>query len=348
MAKKVIGIGVAAVIVVFIVLGIMRSRTTEEVESISEIQKQKGVPVKTLQVQSQDVRETRTFYGDIRAGRQAVVTAKLMERIDTLYVEVGDQVQKGQAVVRFDTTASQAAVKQARLSMENAKRDLERMKALLDKGAISRQQYDQVKLGYDVARENYETALRSVELVAPISGIVSRIEFQSGDQAFPGDVVMEVSGSSQYEVEFEVTGEDRQRLRVGQTVDVVGKTGEAVEGRITKVSLSADPMTRMFKIRARIPVTENVFPGELAQVDVVVAEHDDVVALPADALLHRDGKNYAVVVDEKANAWVREVKLGLQGDSLTEIRYGLKDGDQVAVYGHASLQDGDLVNVIDD
>ncbi|MBS1262489.1 MAG: Multidrug resistance protein MdtA [Calditrichaeota bacterium] len=346
--KKIIGFIVGAVIVVALVLGIVRSRESEEVLSIANIQEEEGVPVLAETVQRRDVQVVRNYYGTIQAVDQTLVTAKLMERIEKFLVEEGDRVRAGDALVRFDTTASQAAVTQARLQMENAKRDYERMKRLLDEGAISRQQLDQAELGYEVARENYETARRSVVLHAPITGYVARVEFDEGDVAHPGDPVIKLVDDRRFEVAFEITQEDRPLLGAGQNVRVTLGDGRRIDGHVSRISLAADAVQRMFTVYANVERREGLYPGVLATVDVVVEQALDVVAVPREAILMRNGDRVVFVIENDTLATSRTVQRGLVGADFVEILHGVSAGERIANYGHGSLQDGMKVNIVEE
>ncbi len=345
MVKKIIGFIIAVVVIVFLVLGIMGSQEREEVLSISEIQATDGIPILAEPIQTHTVQSTRRYYGDVRASREAVVTARLMERIDQILVREGQYVDVDQPLVRFDTTASQASVVQARLALENARIELSRMGSLLERGAVSQQQYDMVKLNHDISEANYLTAHRTVELLAPIAGRIARIEFEDGDLTFPGDPIIEIVSSSHYDIEFRVTGQDRQLMRNGQTVQVITGSDEVFEGQITHVSLSTAPESRLFRVTARVPVVPQLSPGELASISIVLEQQDNVLAVPMEALLGEVG-DYRLVKIENDLAHVIPVSIGLRGDHFIEITGGIEEGDMIATYGHSLLEDGNKVNIV--
>ncbi len=346
MTKKIIGMTIGGIILLFLVLGIARSRQREEVPSIAKIQAREGIPVLAATVGRHDVRQTRDFYGTLRAGRSVNVSAKLMDRIAEIPVHVGDRVSEGQVLVKFDTTASQASVVQLRLAMESARKDYERLQTLYDKGAVSRQQLDQVKLGYDIARENYLNAHRSVELAAPISATVARVDVNEGDFVNPGDILMELVDTRSLEVEFELSQEDRANLRGGQAVRV-RLDGQVVEGRITHVSLSTRPGSRLFNAYATVSGSDHLYPGMLATVQVTLRERKEALAVPREAILDR-GKGPFVVVVANGQAHLQPVRIGLQGEQFVEILDGLAGGETVATYGHANVEEGDRIKIVEE
>ncbi|MDP8207658.1 MAG: efflux RND transporter periplasmic adaptor subunit [Candidatus Electryonea clarkiae] len=347
MMKKIIGFGIIGIIIVFLVLGVMRSQKREEVQSIAKIQKQEGVPVLAVTVKPGTVSNKRSFYGTVRAANQTSVSSKLMERIDQILVKVGERVEQDQVMVQFDTTASQAAVVQQRLAMENSKKDYERMKSLFDEGAISQQMLDQVKLGFDIALENYQSSRRAVNILSPVSGIVSRIDRLEGDIAMPGDVLMTIVSSKRLEVSFDVTAQDRSLIKEGQRIKVRLDGEAGIDGKITEISLATREETRMFPITASIPATKGFYPGLLATVDVTITEHIDVLAVPADALVKKGEETFAVVIESDI-AHLKAVSTGLRDNENIEIISGLNVDDVVAVYGHQTLEDGEKVKIVEE
>lgn len=342
--KKIVGLLIAIVVIGFLVLGIIRKQQKEEVLSIDKIQKIQGVPVLVEEVELGDIQEVRRFYGTVRSAEQTVVSSKLMERIERIYVQEGDFVKKNQSLVEFDTTASQVQVNAARLALKNAETELARMEALYKAGAVSRQTLDRIKLQHDLAEEQYKTAHRSVILSAPIDGRIARIDFKEGAVAHPGDPVLMIISDTNYEIVFDVPQKDRDRIRAGQSVEVHFNHHSPVSGSIDRVSYETNENSRLFQVQATIPRREGIYPGILATVDVTISEHKNVLSVPLEALIMRNGKNAVIRIDENI-AHVQPVETGLQGDKMIEIAAGLKVGDLVAVYGHSGLTGGEKVRI---
>jgi len=343
--KIIFGILVIVSITFFLVKGIAQSRQEEEVLSINKIQRIEGVPILTQTVVIGNVIQIRRYYGDVKATKQTSVSSKLAERIDQILIEVGDHIQEDQPLVRFDSTASQASVIQARLAMENARQNFDRTKALLEEGAVSRQLFDSVELQYKIVVENYKTADRAVVLLAPTSGRIARIDFKAGDQVNPGDILMTIVANDQLTVEFDVTQEDRRRLHKGQIVTVSSGGKEGVSGKITRVSLVTNQESRMFKVYADIPAVNGIYPGVLATVDVNIADRQGVIVVPIDAIIGSETEAKVVIVDRNI-AHIRNVNIGLIGENQVEILSGLQQGEIVAINGHTELSNGIKVKVV--
>ncbi len=347
MIKKFLGIGVVAVIIVFLTLGVLRSQQTEEVKSIKKIQREEGVPVLAEPATRSNVYQTQSFYGDLRSMGEIEVPTKLGDRVVKLYVDAGDWVEEGQLLFELDTTSSQSAVYQQRLAANDAEADYNRMKALLESGAISQQNFEKTKMAWLIAAENLRSAQSMVRATAPKAGRVSLVSIQEGQVPAPGEVALTILTQQRLEVTFNVSSEDRKNLRVGQTVQVrlSSEAHGGVAGKITEVSISTASGSRLFPVKAVIPATEGFHSGMLVVVDVTVDSKDDVIAVPQEAVLDRGDGPFLVVIDN-GHATFQDVNLGLRGGQDVEVIAGLNEGQTIAIYGHATLQEGDKVKIV--
>jgi multidrug efflux system membrane fusion protein len=140
----------------------------------------------------------------------------------------------------------------------------------------------------------------------------------------------------------------------------LGVTCEAVPdrrftGRVTKVSPTADPRSRLFEVELTLPNEDAVLkPGMVAAVDVGgsgEAPQRDVLTLPLSAIVRAPGGGedaYAVFVLEEtggvATARLRRVGLGTLLGNAISVTDGLKGGERIIVRGAAMLTDGERVN----
>ena len=120
---------------------------------------------------------------------------------------------------------------------------------------------------------------------------------------------------------------------------------EALEGKVESLVPVADPASRKFVARIAIPSGANAArPGGYASGRIITQEHKDVLVVPKDAIVERDGKTLVFVVEE-AKAVQREVVLGLSDETRAEVVSGVKEGEKIIVEGAQGVKDGDPVIV---
>ncbi len=98
-------------------------------------------------------------------------------RIEKIYVEVGDKINKGDKLFLMDRTQ----LFQLKLQLSNLEKDLNRIDTLLRSGSAKQQQYDQMKTQYDVTKTNVDFMEQNTLLKAPFNGIVTGKYFEDGE-----------------------------------------------------------------------------------------------------------------------------------------------------------------------
>ncbi|MFQ6094369.1 MAG: efflux RND transporter periplasmic adaptor subunit [bacterium] len=323
-------------------------KATEEIRSISQIQKEVGVPVDVVVVEKQDLRVTRQFTGTVEGILQSYVNPKISEKIVKVNAKEGDYVKMGQVIAELDQGSVNARYQQSRSAYENAKKDYQRMQALREAGAISDQTLDQVKTSYEVAKANFEAAASLLDLTAPISGVLTSLGVDIGDITVPGEPIATIAQIDRVKVVLQVSEIMVGQLKIGQeaTISIDADPGHQIHGTVTRIALSADPKTRNFEVQVEADNPQLLLkPGNFATVEIAISSKKQALAIPKDALTEREGNTIVYVVDAEGKAEIRPVEKGISNGILTEILDGLAEGDRVIVNGFNDLLGGEKVKV---
>lgn len=219
----------------------------------------KGVQVRMEAVQERDLVAIVSASGWIRPHKKVDVQADIMGRIVELNVAEGDEVTKGQVLMRIDPTQYQAAVAraqaavsealareaQARANVIQAKRAHDRAKALAAQGEnlISRQQVEDAETQHEVQQELLRAAQYGVQMAragldeardqlnktvirAPMNGVITRLEVEEGETAIvgtmnnPGSLLLTVADLSTMEAVIRVDETDVPEMKLGDSASV--------------------------------------------------------------------------------------------------------------------------------
>ncbi len=306
------------------------------------------VPVETALVERQALAVTKSYIGSLEGEAQANIVAKISERVTAIHSSVGQSVAKGRTIISLDKSGATSQYFQAEANYKNAGKNLERMKALLAEGAISQQLLDATQTAFDVAKANFEAARSAVELVSPISGVITALNVNLGDLSQPGAVLATVADIHRMKVIFSINEADVMQITPGQSVEIQSEGGSArrVQGRVVQISRSADVRSRSFEIKALFPNTADQWyrPGMFCKVMVRISPRDNALVVPAAAILS-DGLTSKVykVVDGRAIS--QPVVTGISDGSHVEILQGLQDQERVVTTGATNLRDSSLVAV---
>jgi len=301
--------------------------------------------------------------GNITAWQEASVGAEVNGlRLSTVNVNVGDQVRKGQVLAEFvrettqaDTLQARASLMQAEASYQNAKADADRARAIENTGALSKSQVAQYLTQEKVSLAQWEAAkaalgatevrLGNTRVLAPDDGVISARGATVGAVVAAGQELFRLVRQGRLEWRGEVTPNEVDRIKIGQTVAVTAATGREVQGKVRAIAPSADPQTRNILVFVDLPrhgeLKANTFAHgafDLGQSDALTVSSQSVVV--------RDGSNYVFAIDEQNRASQLKVRTGRRVGERVEILEGLKEGASVAVQGAGFLNEGDLVKVV--
>ncbi|MCL4233541.1 MAG: efflux RND transporter periplasmic adaptor subunit, partial [Deltaproteobacteria bacterium] len=255
--------------------------------------------------------------------------------------------------IRLDplsATQSYAALSAARIQADDAKRFYERMAPLYEAGAVAKEDFDRAKSSYDMARAALTDASGSMTLSSPITGTLTDVRVREGDRVDPLQTLAVVADLSGAKFVADVSQGDVEELRPGQTVavcdDGVAIADCGARGAISRVSLSADSSSRLFRVEAELPSMESPRLGTLRYARVLVHERDGALAVPIESVITREGKTSVFVVEGDI-AKRREVTIGKNDERRVEIVTGLSPGERVVVWGANRIADGAKVKVVE-
>ncbi len=318
-------------------------------EKNDTIKMNETIPVSVTTVKKGDITIQKTYGGTLEGIQQADIVAKISERITAINAVVGEHVEKGKVIIELEKTGPTSQYMQAKANFENLEKDYERMKALLQQGAVSQQSVDQAETAYEVAKANFDAASSAVNLAAPITGTVTAINNNAGDWVNPGTDLATVADISNMIIKFSVGERDVQDLKLGKTVYVYSEFQKdlKMKGRITEISRSANLDSRSFLVKAQFTNTKDDFfkPGMFVKANVVLESEQNVIAIPTPSVIYND-KGVTVYVIKNGMAFPENIGVGLANDSVTVVKSGLSEGETLVTAGMNNLSDSSKVSIV--
>lgn len=298
--------------------------------------------------------------GSVVPDQRAQIASRIMGYIENLKVKVGDEVKRGQLLFKIDAgdinskiAQAQSGFQQAKAALEDATADYERFTKLYQENAVSKQQFDKIRLQYSVAQENLAAAnaglkqardqLDYANVRAPFSGVIVQKMSTEGSLAAPGSPVVVMENLSSLSVQTQVSNDLYAALRIGDKAMVtIEGIEKPLEGTIYTLVAAADPATRTHTVKLSLPDVTDVNSGTFARVSFVRGERQTMM-LPASAIVERAGIEGVFVV-ENGKAFFHMVRTGAVLDGMVEIQAGLIIGEQVVVTNNELLMNGDVIS----
>ena len=326
------------------------------------------LPREVLTTEPVELHQTLALSGSLRAVQQAIVKARLAADVREVVAREGEAVKAGQVLVRMDATEYQARVEQARgnLNAALAQRDIanktrDNNRALLEKGFISRNAFDNAASQLAVAEANVEAARGALDQVkkllndtvirAPITGLITSRSVQPGEKVSPDNRLLEIVNLDLMEMEASVPTNDIARVVVGQQVRLrIEGLPDAFSGRVTRINPATQPGSRSILVYVQIANPQHILRvGMFAEAQLSLLTKTNVLALPQSAI-HKDSNGATVYVIDNGKLLKAPVTLGIEGRSgetpLVEISGGLAFGAQVVRSDMGNLLQGTAVRVV--
>jgi len=326
-------------------------------------------PVKTLLIDAAGGAGQRNFPGRVEAANRATLSFQVAGKLNEILVKEGEKVAAGQTLARLDPKDYQVVVNDRSAVFKRAEADYKRAKDLVDKGHISRSDYDKLEANFTSARAALEQArndLGYTELDAPFAGTISKRLVENFEQVNAKQTIFELRDLENLEVKIDVPERLIQQLKRKGT----SESGEGVAGRVfasfeglqgesfaltfKEASTQADAKTQTFEVTMTMPRPQGlqILPGMTANVSVnlagLVVMEKTRYLVPASAVVADNGLNPRVwLVDpESLTVQARPVKVGkLRGRDI-EVLEGLEPGDRIVVAGAAYLAEDMPVSLL--
>jgi RND family efflux transporter MFP subunit len=300
------------------------------------------VQVRVISVQNKPRAITEEVVGTVRARLRATLEARLSGRIEKIPVVLGEKVLKGQLIARLDAAEIAARLEQAEASLEQAEREWKRASALFEQQSVTRAEYDSAQSHQRVAKGAVTEAramMGYVEIAAPFDGVVTKKWADRGDLAAPGKPLIDIEDPSALQMEADIPEAIATHIKQDSHLFVhVDAINGDLDGVVSEIAPSADPMSRTFRVKLEMPQTPGLMPGQFARLVVPIGERNSM-RIPITAVVQRGQLEIVFsVVDQHARLHL--VKTGKRVGDEIEILSGLATGQTVVVSGADTLADG--------
>jgi len=266
--------------------------------------------------------------------------ANARSRADRMQVLLGKELAS-----REDFDAANTAAVQAEGELENARARIEEIGA--EELTLEAKRQDIVLAEAQVQSDEINLAdarqrLRETKIYAPIDGVVSSRNVEPGQIVSSGvtnigggTTLLTVADLDRIYVLAAVDESDIGSIRTGQAaaVTVDAYPERSFSGMVERVATRGESASNVVTFEVKIEVRDEhrslLKPEMTASVDIVIAESDDALVVPIEALTRRRGR-YVVRVDTAdAETIERKIDIGVRNDSTVEVRSGLKEGERV-------------------
>lgn len=306
------------------------------------------------------------------------IRARVEGFLQTVNFQEGSFVKKGDLLYTIDPQPLRAALAQAQgrvaeaqAQLSKAHQDVARYKPLVEKNAISREEYETSVSAEQAATASVDAAKASAQdaqlnlgytnVYSPIDGLVGKTQVKPGNLVGRGENTLLTVVSNVDSVHVRSNVSERDYLRLARAKGAVPKSNDkrvdAFElvladgsvynhkGKLVFADRAVDPTTGTLGIEAEFPNPDHLLrPGQYTRVRAEIDQKKDAILVPQTAVQELQGTYSVAVVGSDNKVSLRPVQASDRIGSLWVIDSGLKPGEKIIIEGLQKVRDGVTVN----
>ncbi|MEH6681246.1 MAG: efflux RND transporter periplasmic adaptor subunit [Sediminicola sp.] len=307
------------------------------------------IEVGGMVLKPQKFEENLSLSGSLEANEQIEIRSEVSGVVEEINFGEGNKVSEGRVLIKVNDIELRAQLSQVNTAEKLASENERRAKLLLEKQAISQEEYDIASADFQSSQARSQlisAQLSKTSVRAPFSGTIGLRNISKGTYVTPTTVIAKLVNTDKLKLTFAIPEKYASRMKVNGTfIFTTPNSFERHDATIYAIEPEVDVATRTLKMRAVVDNSEGkLYPGMFVNVNLPLTTIPDALLVPSEALIPiQNGKQIFMVKNGKAKAV--EVITGSRTAEDVRVVSGLKAGDTILTYGVMALDDGIPVKV---
>jgi membrane fusion protein (multidrug efflux system) len=346
--KNLIYVLLAIGIIGFIAYRISSNKAKNE-ESKKFGGRESSTTVEAIVVKTENFDNNLALTGSIEANEQIEIRSEVSGIVEGIYFTEGTNVKQGQVLFKVNDSELKAQLRQAVTREGLAAENQRRAKLLLEKEAISQEEFD-------VANADYASTQAQAQLIraqiaktsvrAPFSGKIGLRSISPGTFITPTVLVAKLVNTGKIKITFSIPEKYASQVKAGTVIDFkVSGSDKTYNAKIYAIEPEVAVATRTLQIRALAENADGqLFPGTFAEVKLPLTKIKDAIVIPTEAIVPvQNGKKVFISNNGKAKEVM--VEATTRTDASILILSGLNAGDTLITSGVMSLKNDSPIKV---
>lgn len=219
-----------------------------------------------------------------------------------------------------------------------------RQSALLQKDAVSREAYEQVKTDLEALKADIQLVKANIDLTelrAPFDGVIGLRQVSIGAYASPTTVLAKLTKYSPIKVEFDISDKSSNYIKRGTQISfTLENNPNTYYGTVYATDSSIDQTFKTLTVRALYPNANGALrPGSFANVLIRTIDVPNAITIPSEAIVPEMGVD-KVFLYKSGKAQPITITKGVRSESQVQVTDGLHVGDTLIVSGTLQLRTG--------
>jgi len=348
-AKKLTWIISLVAIVVIMILQLMKNKEIT-LNKVYHYDKNAPISIHVDTLKWQDMNNRTPFTGIFNPNRETKISADVPGKIETVLVDEGSIVKKGEPLLQQDKSLFELQLKQVEVNIKGLKDDVKRYRVLAKADAIQGVKLEKAQLGLESAKLQKDILLDKINkttVKAPFSGIITMKFREKGEYAAPGMPLFQLVDISTLKFSINVSENEVTLFQPGQTYPVTANVypNTVLSGKISLIGSQSNRMSHDFPVQFVVKNTPDlsVKAGMFGNAYVQQGNNNKYIIIEASSIV---GSNIhpQVYVVKGGKVWLHNITIASRFKNKAVISKGLKDGNIIITSGFINLFNG--ANVI--
>lgn len=335
------------VIIVVYLISVKREKETalQKLTEYNQI-----VPVKTIVASSRHFDQTLSESGRFQSSKSVDVISKVGGNVLNVNGFIGEYVQAGNVLIEIEKGTLQSRYELARLALENAAADLKRFEELVNEDAVTKLQYETVRLGYQNALTNFELVKEQLDntvITAPVSGYITKRNIEKGSYILPGIPLVTISQISELLFIVQVSESDVLLLKKNDRVQIRPTTSQndTIVGLIREIAVNNSLSGRYDILIALENSSSGIRPGMTGVATFRIHDLSKQIIIPRKCIV---GSVLVprVFVLSGDSVLLKDISASRLDENSVIVNRGISEGDEIILSGQINLEVGTKVKVL--
>jgi len=282
--------------------------------------------------------------GTLLPNEQVDLISEAAGKVVGIFFEEGKPVYKGQLLLKVDDDELQSQLKRAEHQQKLTSERLNRQTILLDKDAVSREEFDQVQTDYNILQADIDllkTKIAKTEIRAPFAGTIGFRNVSLGSFLQPHTVIARLIDHNKLKLEFAIPERYGALYLPGKKIYFTTEvSSQELEAVVSAVDPKVDIDTRTITVRGLYNnAAGKLSAGMFARINLVVEQSNKTLLIPSQAIVQEmQGAKVWIISNGRAKS--QPVTTGYRTNEQVEILSGLQAGDTIMITGLMQVREG--------
>ena len=347
--KKVLYVIIPLAIIAIVVIKLKNNKEITQ-SKVYQYDKEQAINVQVDTLKLENVNAEFSYSGTFEPNKETKISAELQGKINTILVDAGSVVSKGQTLIQLDNSLLKLQLQTIEVQIEGLEADVNRYTILAKADAIQGVQLEKAELGLKSAKVQKATLLEQINkttIKAPFSGVVTAKLSEEGAFAAPGVPLLQITDITTLKFTVNVPEKDLSQFKLNQSYSLSADAYSEIllTGKTTMIGSKAN-MGSSFPIQFTVNNTSDlkIKSGMFGKVLIKSETSEKGIVIPSSAVQGTDNQPQVYVV-KNGKALLQNITISKKTQNKAVVSNGLNEGDVLVTNGFINLFDGANVTV---